>query len=176
MSYFTIVTEPGGWKPQPDPYGDTKPSKKLPRHIYWTKRPSSTPNSWPLHHFTAWYEAYSVRPYRYPFFQKVEIERIFKELLATGVIQSSQSPYSSPILLVRKADSSWRLCVDYMVLNVVTIKDKYPILVAKEPLEELHGETIFFKPDLRSSFYQISVKPEDVPKTAFWTHESTMSF
>jgi hypothetical protein len=55
----------------------------------------------------------TVRLYRYPYFQKTKIEKIVRELLASGVIQPSQSPFSSPVLLVRKADGSWRLCVDY---------------------------------------------------------------
>lgn len=69
----------------------------------------------------------SVRPYRYSYFQKTEIEKIVKELLATRIIKPSQSPFSSSVLLVCKADGSWRLYVDYKALNQETIKDKFPI-------------------------------------------------
>lgn len=58
-----------------------------------------------------------------------EIEKIVKELLSSGVIRLSQSPYSSHVLLVRKADETWHTCVDYRSLNKVTVKDKFPIPV-----------------------------------------------
>jgi hypothetical protein len=59
----------------------------------------------------------NIRPYRIPHKQKDEVEKLIKSMLQDGIIRPSSSPYSSPAILVRKNDGSWRFSIDYRELN-----------------------------------------------------------
>jgi hypothetical protein len=96
--------------------------------------------------------------------------------LKCGFITTSKNPYAAPVVLVRKKDGSFRLCIDYRGLNKITIKNKFLIPFIDELLDELHGAKYFSKLDLISEYYHIRVILEDVQKNDFQTQEGHYEF
>jgi len=118
----------------------------------------------------------SVRPYRYAPALKDEIERQVSEMLQSSLIQPSTSAFSSPVLLVRKKDHSWRFCVDYRMLNALIVKSKFHIPIVDELLDELSQAQWFSVLDLRAGFNQIRLAPGEEHKMAFQTHWGQFEF
>ena len=115
------------------------------------------------------------KPYRVPMGLRHVIEEQVSELLDTGLITESQSPWSSPVVLVTKPDSSYRLCCDFRKLNSMTIEYNYPLPHIDDLLGMLGGSTCFSFLDCRSGYYQIRVAEEDKEKTAFVCHKGCYS-
>jgi hypothetical protein len=118
----------------------------------------------------------NIRPYRHPFSQKNESEKMVQELLNKGVIHPSTIPYSSPMVVVLKKEGSWCMFPDLWALNKITIKDKFPIPVIDDLLDELSGAQFFTRLDLHSGYHQIHMKDADIPNTAFRNHEGHYEF
>jgi len=97
-------------------------------------------------------------------------------MLEVGIIQPSQSAYSSLVVMAHKKDSSWHMCPHYREFNMMTIKDNFLIPIINELLYELQGAIFFTKFDLRSGYHQIRMRLEDIPKTTFRTHEGHYEF
>jgi len=117
-----------------------------------------------------------IRPYRYPPSLKDEIERQVNEMLSQGIIQPSSSSFSSPVLLVKKKDGSYKFCVDFRHLNALTAKSKFPVPVFEELMDELANASWFTNLDLRAGFHQILLQPGEEHKTAFQTHLGQYEF
>ena len=108
--------------------------------------------------------------------EAIELKEQLTQLLDQGYIKPSVSPWSAPVLFNRKKDGTLRLCIDYRGLNQSTIKNKYPIPRIDELLDRLHGSQIFTKINLKSGYYQIRIKEEDIPKTGFNTRYGHYEF
>ena len=108
-------------------------------------------------------------PRRLPFHSRQQVFEMLEEMKGQGIIESSSSPWASPIVLVKKKDGSLRFCVDYRKLNKVTIRDSYPLPRVDDILDSMHGAEWFTTLDLRSGYWQVEVEPSDRPKTAFTT-------
>jgi hypothetical protein len=100
----------------------------------------------------------------------VELEELkiqLQDLLDKGFIHPSSSPWGCPALFVSKKDKDLHLCVDYRPLNAVTIKNKYPVPDIDILFDQLVGAQVFSKIDLCSSYHQIKIRAENIPKTTF---------
>ena len=110
------------------------------------------------------------RPYRYAVQQKNEIDKMIQDLLKAGTVQPSSSTYAAPVVLVKKKDNTWRLCVDYRKLNEMTVKDRFPIPLIEDLMDELGGSKVYSKIDLRAGYHQVRMDESEIHKTAFCTH------
>jgi hypothetical protein len=99
-----------------------------------------------------------------------------EEFLKKGYICPSVSPWGAPILFVKKKDGTLRLCIDFRQLNKVTVKKKYPLPRIDDLFDQLRGEKIVSKIDLRSKYHQVRIKEEDINKTTFRTRHGHYEF
>ena len=118
----------------------------------------------------------SMSPYRFAPAELVELKKQLLELQSIGFIRPSTSPWGAPALFAKKKDGTLRLCIDYRRLNRVTIKNKYPMPRIDDLFDQLRGARCFSKIDLRSGYYQLRVREEDIPKTAFRTRYGHYEF
>ena len=113
---------------------------------------------------------------RLPVATKSVVNEEVKKMLQSGVIRRSTSPWSSPVVLVRKKDGSWRFCVDFRKLNSITHKDAYPLPKIEETLDSLSGAKYFSTLDLASGYWQVELREPAKEKTAFSTPMGLFEF
>jgi hypothetical protein len=118
----------------------------------------------------------SVRPYYKTVQQRKEMQQEVGMLLNQGILRPSNSPWSSPVLLKKKPDGTYRFLVDFRRLNSITKKDSYPQPSAEELLHRLAGHRYFTKLDLKSGYFQIPIHATDIPKTAIATQDGLYEF
>src|ERR1700729_1521302 len=115
-------------------------------------------------------------PRRIPLAKREEVEEMLEDMQNQGIIEPSQSPWSSPVVLVKKKDGSTRFCVDFRRLNDVTKKDSFPLPRIDDTLDTLSGSQWFSTLDLKSGYWQVQLHPEDKEKAAFSTGTGLWQF
>ncbi|KAK8939537.1 hypothetical protein KSP40_PGU020868 [Platanthera guangdongensis] len=115
-------------------------------------------------------------PFRMTPKELAELKVQLQELLEQGYIRPSSSPWCAPVLFVKKKDGSMRLCIDYRELNKLTVKNKYPIPRIDDLFDQLVGSVVYSKLDLKSGYYQLRIRDEDIPKIAFGTRYGHFEF
>ena len=109
----------------------------------------------------------SLPPYRMAPAELKELKTQIQELVDRGFIRLGISPWGAPVLFVKKKDDTWRLCINYMQLNKVTIRNKYPLPRIDDLFDQLQGARVFSKIDLRPGYHQLRIRESDIPKTEF---------
>ena len=110
-------------------------------------------------------------PRKIPYSQMADVDKMLREMIEQGVIEPSNSPWASPIVLVPKKDGTTRFCIDYRKLNAVTKKDSYALPCVQALMDTLSNSSWFCTLDLRSGYWQVALKDSDKEKTAFTLYQ-----
>ena len=126
-----------------------------------------------LHHGTS---PISMTPHRMEPVELQELKVQIQELLGKGFIRPSTEPWGAPVLFTKKKDKTLLLCIDYIQLNMVTIKNWYPLPRIDDLFDQLRGVRVYSKINLRTGYNQLRVREADIPKTTFRTRYGHFEF
>ena len=115
-------------------------------------------------------------PYRTSPMERRSMEKQVKEMLEAGIIRESHSPYSSPVVMIKKPNGTMRFCVDWRELNAITKRDSYPLPRVEDLMSAFTGSTYFSTLDMFSGYWQVPMAEEDIEKTAFVTQFGLFEF
>ena len=115
-------------------------------------------------------------PRRSPLAARDAEDQLLDEMLLAGVVEPSQSPWSSPVCLVKREDGAYRFCVDYRRLNAVTKRDSFPVPNIQDAFDSLKGARYFMQMDLLSSYFQVSMTDRAKERSAFCTRRGLYQF
>lgn len=117
-----------------------------------------------------------VKPRKLEYTREAALSEIVADLVEAGIIEETNSPYNSPVVLVPKKDKQFRMAVDFRQLNAKTIKDRFPMPDIESCLNKLAGGKVFISVDLYSGYYQIPLAPDSRDYTAFSTKDGHFRF
>ena len=117
-----------------------------------------------------------IRPYKKAMVENLEVRRQVKDMLEQGIIRTSKSPYSAPVIMTPKPVGPPRMCVDFRELNKIMIKQPWPMPLINELIENLSGSAVFSKLDLKAGYWQVKMHDDSVKYTAFSTCEGHYEF
>ncbi|XP_076659961.1 uncharacterized protein LOC143363237 [Halictus rubicundus] len=109
------------------------------------------------------------RPRRLSYADREKLQGLLDDLLDRKIIRPSESPYSSPIVLVRKKNGETRLCVDYRELNKITIKDNFPSQLIEDNIDQLKNKRYYTTLDLKDGYYNVRMADQAIKFTSFVT-------
>jgi len=116
------------------------------------------------------------KPYPVPYSMRESLKKDIDDMLKMGVIRESNSPYASPVVVVKKKDGSNRVCVDYRKLNKLTVFDPEPMPAAVDLFQKLNGDKFFSKIDLSKGYWQVTIPERDISKRAFVIPDGSYEF
>ena len=116
------------------------------------------------------------KTYPLSYAKRDEIQEEIKNMMDTGIVRESSSPYASPLVVVKKKSGSNRMCIDYRKLNLVTVADPAPMTTTEDLFGKLGKCQYYSTIDLSRGYWQIPVAEEDVHKTTFVTPHGCYEF